>query len=511
MKSTASNAISRRTLLVGSAAATASLSLTDWLAAQPSAARPKRSDVLSEDGKKMLALYKRAVAEMNDTSKWPLHHPFNWIYQANIHDYPAADATKAFDPKQAKTVQQKADLAQHKLWALGGPGTKRIWRTCSHHGYPEHFVTWHRMYLYFLERIIEEVVKEPFAFPYWTYAKDAQGLRRLPPEFRKPKDGSVRNALYFKERNDDFLRDGIGTEGEVDHKEAFDERSLLLTKSRREGFSVLLERTPHGSVHAAIGTTLGMGDFPYAARDPIFWLHHANIDRLWESWRKPDSEGRSQRDATGNSPTHDNWSKHTKFAFIGPKIERVEMSVDEVMKAAKSLGIEYDRLEGTPTAMAFAGESDEPPPAPTTLSKPTHAKVPQITSKDRPVTVPLSPAVAPPVALGFSQRPETRYHLVIDAEAAAAPGGAYDVFIKALKAPGNSEREDRLVGTFNLFASVARENGRHSPSITWKGDITNLVRDKLVDPHNPGEITFRARYANPKVPVSIKSYRIEAR
>jgi tyrosinase len=27
-----------------------------------------------------------------------------------------------------------------------------------------------------------------------------------------------------------------------------------------------------------------MSGFNTAARDPIFWLHHANIDRLWEAW-----------------------------------------------------------------------------------------------------------------------------------------------------------------------------------------------------------------------------------
>ena len=27
-----------------------------------------------------------------------------------------------------------------------------------------------------------------------------------------------------------------------------------------------------------------MSAFATAAQDPIFWLHHANIDRLWEAW-----------------------------------------------------------------------------------------------------------------------------------------------------------------------------------------------------------------------------------
>src|SRR5262245_65552369 len=29
-----------------------------------------------------------------------------------------------------------------------------------------------------------------------------------------------------------------------------------------------------------------MGSVPTAAGDPIFWLHHCNIDRLWESWNR---------------------------------------------------------------------------------------------------------------------------------------------------------------------------------------------------------------------------------
>lgn len=24
----------------------------------------------------------------------------------------------------------------------------------------------------------------------------------------------------------------------------------------------------------------------YAAFDPIFWVHHANVDRLWASWQR---------------------------------------------------------------------------------------------------------------------------------------------------------------------------------------------------------------------------------
>ena len=39
---------------------------------------------------------------------------------------------------------------------------------------------------------------------------------------------------------------------------------------------------PHNVVHSALGGL--MGDPDTAAQDPIFWLHHANVDRLWNHW-----------------------------------------------------------------------------------------------------------------------------------------------------------------------------------------------------------------------------------
>ena len=39
----------------------------------------------------------------------------------------------------------------------------------------------------------------------------------------------------------------------------------------------------HGSVHIAVGGD--MSSVPSAGFDPIFYLHHANIDRLWANWQ----------------------------------------------------------------------------------------------------------------------------------------------------------------------------------------------------------------------------------
>jgi tyrosinase len=51
------------------------------------------------------------------------------------------------------------------------------------------------------------------------------------------------------------------------------------------GTSGELENVPHNRVHGALGGAGGfMGGFSTAPLDPMFWLHHCNIDRLWEVW-----------------------------------------------------------------------------------------------------------------------------------------------------------------------------------------------------------------------------------
>jgi len=66
-----------------------------------------------------------------------------------------------------------------------------------------------------------------------------------------------------------------------------------------------LEQTPHGSIHNAVGGW--MSQFNTAALDPIFWLHHANIDRLWSVWR-----ARNSKDV---NPTDSDWLTKVSFEF----------------------------------------------------------------------------------------------------------------------------------------------------------------------------------------------------
>ncbi|KAL9102921.1 MAG: hypothetical protein Q9163_001981 [Psora crenata] len=57
----------------------------------------------------------------------------------------------------------------------------------------------------------------------------------------------------------------------------------------------------HNAIHSLVGNGGHMSIVPYAAFDPIFWLHHANVDRLIAIWQAiyPESYTTSQVNAQG--------------------------------------------------------------------------------------------------------------------------------------------------------------------------------------------------------------------
>ncbi|CAI0654038.1 unnamed protein product [Colletotrichum noveboracense] len=51
-------------------------------------------------------------------------------------------------------------------------------------------------------------------------------------------------------------------------------------------FSKLTEDTIHGAGHQGVGGMYGvLSDIWASPGDPLFWLHHCNIDRSWWSWQ----------------------------------------------------------------------------------------------------------------------------------------------------------------------------------------------------------------------------------
>jgi hypothetical protein len=160
------------------------------------------------------------------------------------------------------------------------------------HGKPI-FLPWHRAYLFYFEEICRKLLKESgirdyddFALPYWDWSKSPQ----MPEIFWKdslqndipPPTGWINGS--FDHRRQNKLGDSADP-GKVGMN-----KINQILKKRFEGIifgpgTGQLESGPHAHIHAEF--IRGNMEMPAAAAlDPIFWLHHANIDRLWLKWMR---------------------------------------------------------------------------------------------------------------------------------------------------------------------------------------------------------------------------------
>jgi len=139
----------------------------------------------------------------------------------------------------------------------------------------QRFLSWHRLYLLRLEEMMRRV--NPRAFiPYWDWTTETNVPAWI-ASFRPSvtivtEDGRSVNELV--RRNPPGPGESLPTTGEIN--------SILSNQSYR-GFTSDLEDGPHNTVHRWVNGT--MSSIPIAPADPLFWLHHAQVDRIWSIWQ----------------------------------------------------------------------------------------------------------------------------------------------------------------------------------------------------------------------------------
>jgi hypothetical protein len=234
-----------------------------------------------------------------------------------------------------------------------------LWRECQHRHW--YFFPWHRMYLYFFERIVRAAVvsaggPDDFALPYWNY--DQPNPRNMLPEpFRQQTlpDGSA-NPLYvappgrvtaLNNGTAGLSPQATSSSAAMNLTNFTDDPSSFTTfgGSRRPpehfalpAFMGQLENQPHNAVHGAIGGGVAgqcggglMSDPWCAALDPIFWVHHAHIDRLWDEWLA--------RGGGRANPSDTAW-RNQSFRFHDETGAQVSMTAADVLDT-KRLGYAY--------------------------------------------------------------------------------------------------------------------------------------------------------------------------
>ena len=78
-----------------------------------------------------------------------------------------------------------------------------------------------------------------------------------------------------------------------------------------------------------------MGSIPQAVNDPVFWMHHANVDRIWVLWQERYQTDLHHIPCTGAPSGHNAYNTMQPFG-ITPN-EATNMV---------ALGVEYDDAIG---------------------------------------------------------------------------------------------------------------------------------------------------------------------
>lgn len=168
-----------------------------------------------------------------------------------------------------RTMKANTNAASPSSWAY--------W-TNVHVNYCPHgiayFLAWHRGYLYYFEQQLRIVSGDKaLSVPYWNYYK----YPKLPAEFTDPATG---NPLYMP-------RAGTSVYNALTLS-PFASSVWNFQRGTTNAFEPQLESAPHNPVHNLIGGEMANMTSP---RDPIFYLHHASIDRLWHAWALPNGKG----------------------------------------------------------------------------------------------------------------------------------------------------------------------------------------------------------------------------
>ena len=397
-------------------------------------------------------------------------------------------------PKNGASWRNQAAI--HERRAASVPG--RLENQCQHASW--YFLPWHRMYLYRFEQIVRShmpaAMAAKWALPYWNYTQVA-AHRPLPPAFRQRKlpDGKP-NPLFVTQRQTSplninggdplptaavttaaALAEAVYTKATPGATSGFGGSKTGFSHSG-SGFPGPLEQTPHGDVHVMVGGNGGfMSAFGTAALDPIFWLHHCNLDRLWERWLRVAAGGHPP----GKNPTDPAWLNR-KFELVNRNGNRVKLAVKDVLDIEAKLNYTYSGLPAAPQdldeLLRIGDVSDDERPA--ELVGATEQPV-TLTGVTTATGVAVSPPTGPAARTEESLAPPPSVYLNVEnIEGDANPGLLYGVYVNLPEDEPPDPDGPHFAGTMSFFGiesttrttTIAR---RRPHGLRHVFDITSLA------------------------------------
>ncbi|EXB82809.1 Polyphenol oxidase [Morus notabilis] len=285
--------------------------------------------------KEYIAKYNKALSLMKAL---PDTDPRSFSQQADVH---CAYCNSAYD----QTGYPGVELQVHNSWL---------------------FYPFHRWYLYFYERILGKLIGDPtFAIPFWNW--DHPDGMKMPSMFTS----DTSSALYDVNRSPshqppyvidlDYSPSQDAGKPAKPYKQQVDENLTTMYKQMVSGANTQslffggdyrageppenspgsVESRPHIPLHIICGNENNkngedMGNFYSAGRDPLFYCHHGNVDRMWSLWKQ--LPGKKKNDITDPD-----WLNAT-FLFYDENAKLVRVKVAGCLDT-KKLGYVYEQVD----------------------------------------------------------------------------------------------------------------------------------------------------------------------
>jgi tyrosinase len=339
------------------------------------------------------------------------------------------------------------------------------------HEREELFFLWHRAYVAAMERLMQDAINDPdFRLPYWNWYADPSLPEAFRNEFLDPQR-TQKNPLFVRDRNRPPK-----SPVDVNRGDPIWAPEIITdyTNDNFAAFQGQLNENEHGNIHMFVGTRTNMGETHFAARDPIFYLHHANIDRLLMVWLK-------RSPGTHKAPTAFPGWESTLYRFpvppgstgnATPPVNKPSIA-DITLGSMEAMGYTYDNVD-LPAV-----------PTPTVPAAPQHLAVPAESPSGRPAANIERFAAIKPVAKALEvsgggtveltvqssqrekimaladmtpgEKPAERGLAIVfeNVQVKEVPAGlaSYRVFVNLPKEGASKEEfRDHFVGTLSLFS-----------------------------------------------------------
>jgi hypothetical protein len=433
--------------------------------------------------------------------------PLSWYYQGAIHWVPDTVQNNTL----CKSYQNMADL-------------KTAWNNCTHteSGVEElHFLLWHRLYILHFERIVRKLSGyEDFALPYWGYTNKVDSIlnRTMPKPYR------TKNSPLYEASRFDSINLGYPIQGDAVRALSI---GKLLGQTEYRNFCEGINSVPHGAMHNYIGhgNIYGqtqyfnpiynlkmddglMGEVPSAGFDPIFWAHHANIDRIWQQWTNSDN---------GKIVCLDSLKQHPwKYQFFDENGKEVVYTMDEVYNMI------YDLMDYDYDDTQVKGKREIPNCEPIRLKSAQDNKLAEqvfnqkvdggiktskLSNKKVKSAIPL---------LSSTNKTGNRIILTVTLEITPNPRGNYEVYLNVPPKVNPTPDDKYFCGFMTFFgANHHHHSDNHGKKMTMNKtfdfDITNEINDTKAIENKDFNLTVLRFGEKVKEGITIKKINISTR